>query len=173
MNLLPWRDAYRQYARRRAYGVFIVGLVLVGGVIAGIALPLREEITRYREENARLAAVEAPLPQQVQKGPSTAVAMQIQEDHRAIHFLEQLPGALPDPLYFTLCVRKDRQIWLDGWGASTKDIAFFLAQIQALDSVARADLQEIRTMASVEAYPIAFQIRVLLKAAEGKEAVGE
>lgn len=141
INLLPHREMARQRARRLFNGYLAVAAI-VGALIAGAGyLWLQNELGVQRDRNSFLQAEIAKLDTQIKdvatledeiaalKARQAAVEGLQLDRNLPVHLLNEAVAELPDGVYWTSIVQKDRDVLMKGVAQSNERVSQLLRNL--------------------------------------------
>ena len=162
INLLPHREAKRAADLRRTAGIFVLGLVVVGGTIAIIdrsthrdqlaaeasVRQLEADIARYRPEEEQVAVFKEKRSEledkiDVIKGLDRARS-------GPVRILDALTNSTPDRLWLTALSTEGIQIKMEGESLDTGVVADFLRSLNASPYFSDVDLERTSSGSQVE-----------------------
>lgn len=152
INLLPWREAYRQEKKREFIGVIIgVGVAAVFGAYVWVS-SVESAIENQNARNQLLSQEIAKLDAQVKE---ISEIKKVRDDLLArikvitdlegtrpviVRYFDELARAIPDGVWISSAERKDKIVTIEGVAESYNRIASFLRNLEASDWYASHNL---------------------------------
>jgi type IV pilus assembly protein PilN len=152
INLLPWREAYRQEKKREFLGVIAgIGLAALFGAYVWIS-SVESAIENQNARNQLLSQEIAKLDAQVKE---ISEIKKVRDDLLArikvitdlegtrpviVRYFDELARAIPDGVWISLAERKGNVVTIEGVAESYNRIASFLRNLEASDWYASHNL---------------------------------
>ena len=162
INLLPHREARRAADLRQTAGLLVLGLVLVGGVIAVVDSGIEKNVARMEATVRQLEADIArykPEEEQVKVFKAKRSELEDKIDvikglDRArsgpVRIMDELSKSTPDRLWLTSLQTEGVQIKVEGDSLDTGVVADFLRSLNASPYFTEVDLERTSSGALVE-----------------------
>lgn len=170
MNLLPWRERRRLAAVRRLQAWLIVAMLLA---LCGVLV--LDQLGRHRLQlqalaHARMQAELVGLDQRLSRVATLEQAHADLHEERTmlaglragegsvLAFFEQFEQVLPEGLYLTGLTLKGSEVQLHGLAGSASLVAQFMRGLQAVPSLQKVDLQQLRGDVRGEAFRLSARL---------------
>jgi type IV pilus assembly protein PilN len=162
INLLPWRDELRRQKQKEFGALVGVSLLAAVGVVGLVHLQINQMIDHQKRRNAFLDAQIAELDvkikeiQDLERERDNLVArMRIVEQLQTsrpevVHLLDEIVTAVPEGVYLTSMVQKERNVTLEGFAQSNARVSSFMRNIERSKWLTGPDLKEIRATSTKE-----------------------
>lgn len=170
MNLLPWRERRRLAAVRRLQAWLIVAMLLaLCGVLVFDQLG-RQRLQLQALAHARMQAELLELDQRLSRVAALEQAHADLHEQRTmlaglragegnvLAFFEQLEQVLPEGLYLTGLTLKGSEVQLQGLAGSASLVAQFMRGLQAVPSLQKVALQQLRGDSRGEAFRLSARL---------------
>lgn len=170
LNLLPWRERRRLAAVRRLQA-WLIGAMLLAlcGVLVLDQLG-RQRLQLQALAHARAQAAILALDQRLAQVATLEQAHADLHDERTmlaglragegnvVAFFEQLEQVLPEGLYLTGLTLKGSEVQLQGRAGSASLVAQLMRGLQAVPSLQKVDLQQLRGDSEGEAFRLSARL---------------
>lgn len=155
INLLPWRQAYREEKKREfvgiVAGVFIFAAVGAYAWVSGVESDIENQNTRNRMLEQEIAKLEAQVKEisELKKVRDDLLArikvIQDLEGTRPVivRYFDDFAKAIPDGVYITLMDKKGTSITIEGVAESYNRVASFMRNLEASDWFASPNLTSV------------------------------
>lgn len=155
INLLPWRQAYREEKKREfigiVAGVFIFAAAGAYAWVSGVESDIENQNTRNRMLEQEIAKLEAQVKEisELKKVRDDLLArikvIQDLEGTRPVivRYFDDFAKAIPDGVYITLMDKKGTSITIEGVAESYNRVASFMRNLEASDWFASPNLTSV------------------------------
>jgi len=155
INLLPWRQAYREEKKREFVGiiaaVFIVAALAAYAWISSVESAIENQGARNRLLNDEIAKLESQVKEisELKKVRDDLLArikvIQDLEGTRPVivRYFDDFARAIPDGVYVTLVDRKGTVVSIEGVAESYNRVASFMRNLEASDWFASPALTSV------------------------------
>jgi type IV pilus assembly protein PilN len=152
INLLPWRQAYREEKKREFIGV-IVGVALVAALgayawVSSVQSAIENQNLRNQMLNQEIAKLDAQVKEisEIKKVRDDLLArIKVITDLEGtrpviVRYFDELARAIPDGVWISSAERKGKVVTIEGVAESYNRIASFLRNLEASDWYASHNL---------------------------------
>lgn len=155
INLLPWRQAYREEKKREFVGiiaaVFIVAALGAYSWISSVESAIENQASRNRLLDQEIAKLDAQVKEisELKKVRDDLLArikvIQDLEGTRPVivRYFDDFARAIPDGVYVTLVDRKGTVVSIEGVAESYNRVASFMRNLDASDWFASPNLTSV------------------------------
>lgn len=152
INLLPWREAYRQEKKREFLGIIAgIGLAAVFGAyvwVSSVQTAIENQNTRNQLLNQEIAKLDAQVKEisEIKKVRDDLLArIKVITDLEGtrpviVRYFDELARAIPDGVWISSAERKGNVVTIVGVAESYNRIASFLRNLEASDWYASHNL---------------------------------
>ncbi len=152
INLLPWREAYRQERKREFLGVIAgIGLAAAFGAyvwVSSVQSAIENQNARNQLLNQEIAKLDAQVKEisEIKKVRDDLLArIKVITDLEGtrpviVRYFDELARAIPDGVWISSAERKDNVVTIEGVAESYNRIASFLRNLEASDWYASHNL---------------------------------
>lgn len=152
INLLPWREAYRQEKKREFLGVIAgIGLAAAFGAyvwVSSVQSAIENQNTRNQLLNQEIAKLDAQVKEisEIKKVRDDLLArIKVITDLEGtrpviVRYFDELARAIPDGVWISSAERKGNVLTIEGVAESYNRIASFLRNLEASDWYASHNL---------------------------------
>lgn len=155
INLLPWREAYRQEKKKEFVGV-LVGILILSALLAYLWISSIESAISDQNARNRLLKTEiAELEKQVEKieklkerREQLLARMQVIQDLEGtrpviVRYFDEMVRALPDGVFLNSMSRTGEIISLEGIAESNNRVSSFMRNLDESDWYASPNLSAV------------------------------
>jgi type IV pilus assembly protein PilN len=155
INLLPWRDEYRQEQKREFFSVLVLLLVLAALLTYIWVAFMEAQLSDQRLRNSLFKKEIAQLEQQVkeinqlkqqrkQLESKIGVIQGLQNKRPLIvHYFDEMARSVPDGVYFKSLVRKDNGYSIKGISESNNRVSALMRNLDRSDYFASPNLKNV------------------------------
>jgi type IV pilus assembly protein PilN len=156
INLLPVRAAQKMEMLKGQLVIFVLSLVLVVAVCAGIYVnqimridAVKEDIRNNQDESMRLKKTIGEVSQfkkkQVELRGKLDVLDKIKQGRSGpVHLMDELSAAIPDKVWIDSFKESDGNITINGGGLNEEVVAEFLRNLESSNYYQNVELQVIQ-----------------------------
>ena len=155
INLLPWRQAYREQKKREFIGI-VIGVLIVAGLsayawIASVESQIDNQNARNRLLDQEIAKLDAQVKEisELKKVRDDLLArikvIQDLEGTRPVivRYFDEFARAVPDGVYITYLERKGNVMTVQGVAESYNRVASFMRNLDSSDWYAAQNLTSV------------------------------
>ncbi|WP_341937336.1 PilN domain-containing protein [Marinimicrobium sp. C2-29] len=155
INLLPWREAYRQ-EKKKEFFVILAGVVVLSGFLAflwvsNVQSAITEQNARNRLLNSEISALEkqvSEIEQLKQRREELLARMRVIQDLEGtrpviVRYFDDMVRAIPDGVYLNLMQREGESIRLEGIAESNNRVSSFMRNLDESDWFAAPNLKSV------------------------------
>ncbi len=155
INLLPWRQAYREQKKREFIGI-VIGVLIVAGLsayawIASVESQIDNQNARNRLLDQEIAKLDAQVKEisELKKVRDDLLArikvIQDLEGTRPVivRYFDEFARAVPDGVYITYLERKGNVMTVQGVAESYNRVASFMRNLDSSDWYAAPNLTSV------------------------------
>ncbi len=154
VNLLPWREEYRQEKKKEFVGILLGILLIAGLCAAGWWWVVKDRIDAQEERNQLLSQGIQILDRELkeikelkQKRKMWLERMEVIQGlqlNRAeiVKLFDEFARSIPDGVFVTKMVRKGGQVMLTGYAESTLRISALMRQLDASSKFTAPNLKK-------------------------------
>lgn len=156
INLLPWREELRKQ-RQKEFGVMAGLAVVLMACVVGITHMQVAAMISYQDQRNRFLDTEI---RKLDKKIKEIKELEREKQHllarmriverlqtsrpEVVHLFDELVMALPDGVYLTSLVQKNRKITLNGVAQSNARVSSFMRKLEASHWFENPDLKQIK-----------------------------
>lgn len=152
INLLPWRQAYREEKKREFIGIVIAVIVVA---LLGAYLWVSSVQSAIENQNARNQLLKTEIAKLDEQVKEISEIKKVRDDLLArikvitdlegtrpviVRYFDEMVRAIPDGVWLTKVERKDKLVTIEGVAESYNRIANFLRNLEASDWYASHNL---------------------------------
>lgn len=152
INLLPWRQAYREEKKREFIGIVIAVIVVA---LLGAYLWVSSVQSAIENQNARNQLLKTEIAKLDEQVKEISEIKKVRDDLLArikvitdlegtrpviVRYFDEMVRAIPDGVWLTKVERKDKLVTIEGVAESYNRIASFLRNLEASDWYASHNL---------------------------------
>jgi len=176
INLLPWRQAYREQKKREFFGV-IFGVLIVAALgaytwVASVQGSIETQNARnslLQQEIAKLDAQVREISELKKVRDDLLARIKVIQDLEGtrpviVRYFDEFARAVPDGLYITLLERKDNVMTIEGVAESYNRVASFMRNLDASDWFASPNLTSVVAVPEEGEQASKFKMTVLTSA---------
>ncbi len=183
INLLPWREEYRQ-EKKKEFQIQIFGVALCAALVSFIWITMVDSaIDSQRQRNVILQQEITILDTQVKeiqelkrRREELIARMKVIQDLQGtrptiVRYFDEMVRAVPDGIFFNRMTRSGNNISIDGITESNNRVSSFLRNLDQSEWFANPNLKSIKANASFgdQASEFSLQVQTVLPAAENGE----
>ncbi len=155
INLLPWRDEYRQEKTREFFSVLVL-LVILTGLVGYVCISYFEGKVKYQQSRNALfqkeiVALEEQVKeinnlkkQRVELEARTDVIQSLQNKRSLIvHYFDEMVRAVPDGIYFNSLESKDSLFSVTGSSESNNRVSTLMRNLDRSDFFNSPNLKNV------------------------------
>ncbi|WP_347331489.1 PilN domain-containing protein [Marinimicrobium locisalis] len=186
INLLPWREAYREEKKKEFIGVLVFVVVvacLIGYLwVSTVQSSIADQNERNRLLKTEIAALEAAV-QEIrelrEKREELLARMRVIQDLEGtrpviVRYFDDMVRAIPDGVYLTRMQRTGEVIQLEGIAESNNRVSSFMRNLDESDWFAAPNLSSVTAAPEQGEQANAFRMSVRTSApAEDGDAEGD
>lgn len=155
INLLPWREAYRQEKKKEFIGIMVGVLILAGLVaylwVSSVQSSIADQQARNRLLQTEISALEAAvaeIQQLRQKREELLARMRVIQDLEGkrpviVRYFDEMVRAVPDGVYLDRMERRGESILLEGIAESNNRVSSFMRNLDESDWFAAPNLSSV------------------------------
>lgn len=155
INLLPWRDEYRQEKTREFFSILILLVILVALVGYVWYAFVQSEITYQKSRNAlydkeisvlnkQVREIEELKQQRAELESKMEVIQNLQNKRPLIvHYFDGLVRSVPDGIYLEKLSRKDESFEISGSSESNNRVSTFMRNLDRSDYFQSPNLKSV------------------------------
>lgn len=175
INLLPWREEYRQ-EKKKEFQVQLIGLCLLGivgcyawvGVVDGRIENQNSRNTVLETEIAALDLKVKEISELKKRREDLIARMKVIQDLQGtrptiVRYFDEMVRAVPDGIFFNTLTRQDNLITIEGITESSNRVSSFMRNLDASDWFTNPNLRSIKADPNYGEQAAAFHLQ--LKAA--------
>ena len=145
INLLPWREAYRQEKKKEFLGI-LVGVLILAGLVAylwvsSIQSSISDQEARNRLLKTEISALEAAVAEireLREKREELLARMRVIQDLEGkrpviVRYFDEMVRAVPDGVYLNRLERQGEVILLEGIAESNNRVSSFMRNLDESD----------------------------------------
>ncbi len=156
INLLPWRQVYREEKKREFLGIiFAVGLVAAFGAylwVSSVQAAIENQNARNQMLNQEIAKLDAQVKEisEIKKVRDDLLArIKVITDLEGtrpviVRYFDEMARAIPDGVWITAIDRKGNIMTIDGVAESYNRVASFMRNLEASDWYASPNLSSVQ-----------------------------
>ena len=156
INLLPWRQVYREEKKREFLGIiFGVGLVAAFGAylwVSSVQAAIENQNARNQMLNLEITKLDAQVKEisEIKKVRDDLLArIKVITDLEGtrpviVRYFDELARAIPDGVWITAVDRKENILTIDGVAESYNRVASFMRNLEASDWYASPNLSSVQ-----------------------------
>jgi type IV pilus assembly protein PilN len=156
INLLPWRQVYREEKKREFLGIiFGVGLVAAFGAylwVSSVQAAIENQNARNQMLNLEITKLDAQVKEisEIKKVRDDLLArIKVITDLEGtrpviVRYFDELARAIPDGVWITAVDRKGNTLTIDGVAESYNRVASFMRNLEASDWYASPNLSSVQ-----------------------------
>jgi type IV pilus assembly protein PilN len=156
INLLPWRQVYREEKKREFLGIiFGVGLVAAFGAylwVSSVQAAIENQNARNQMLNQEITKLDAQVKEisEIKKVRDDLLArIKVITDLEGtrpviVRYFDELARAIPDGVWITAVDRKGNTLTIDGVAESYNRVASFMRNLEASDWYASPNLSSVQ-----------------------------
>ena len=178
INLLPWREEFRQ-EKKKEFQVQIFGVALLAAVVAFAWITVVDtSIDNQRQRNAMLESEIQILEKQVQeiqelkkKREELIARMKVIQDLQGtrptiVRYFDEMVRAVPDGVFFQSLTRVGNSISITGITESSNRVSTFMRNLDKSEWFANPNLKSIKANTSFgdQAAEFSLQLQAILPA---------
>lgn len=180
INLLPWREAYRQEKKKEFIGI-LVGVLILAGLLAylwvsGIQSSISDQQARNRMLQTEISALDAAvaeIQQLRQKREELLARMRVIQDLEGtrpviVRYFDEMVRAVPDGVYLNRVQRQGEVIMLEGIAESNNRVSSFMRNLDESDWFASPNLSSVTAAPEQGEQANAFRMSVRTSAPAGQ-----
>lgn len=152
INLLPWRQAYREEKKREFIGIVVAVIVIA---LLGAYLWVSSVQSAIENQNARNQLLKTEITKLDEQVKEISEIKKVRDDLLArikvitdlegtrpviVRYFDEMVRAIPDGVWLTKVERKDKLVTIEGVAESYNRIASFLRNLEASDWYASHNL---------------------------------
>lgn len=155
INLLPWREAYRQ-EKKKEFFVILAGVLVLSGFLAflwvsNVQSAITEQNARNRLLNSEISALEkqvSEIEQLKERREELLARMRVIQDLEGtrpviVRYFDDMVRAIPDGVYLNLMQREGESIRLEGIAESNNRVSSFMRNLDESDWFAAPNLRSV------------------------------
>ncbi len=185
INLLPWREAYRQEKKKEFIGILVGVLILAGLVaylwISGIQSSISDQQARNRLLKTEISALEAAvveIQQLREKRDELLARMRVIQDLEGkrpviVRYFDEMVRAVPDGVFLDRMQREGEVIMLEGIAESNNRVSSFMRNLDESDWFASPNLSSVTAAPEQGEQANAFRMSVRTSAPADQPGVDE
>lgn len=180
INLLPWREAYRQEKKKEFIGI-LVGVFILSALVAYLWVSsVQSAITDQNARNRLLKTEISALEKQVseiqelkQRREELLARMRVIQDLEGtrpviVRYFDDMVRAIPDGVYLNLMERKGESILLEGIAESNNRVSSFMRNLDESDWFASPNLSSVMAAPEYGEQANSFRMTVRTSAPAGQ-----
>lgn len=185
INLLPWREAYRQEKKKEFIGI-LVGVLILAGLVAylwvsGIQSSISDQQARNRLLQTEISALEAAVAEireLREKRDELLARMRVIQDLEGkrpviVRYFDEMVRAVPDGVYLNRMERQGEVILLEGIAESNNRVSSFMRNLDESDWFAAPNLSSVTAAPEQGEQANAFRMSVRTSAPADQAGVDE
>ncbi len=185
INLLPWREAYRQEKKKEFIGI-LVGVLILAGLVAylwvsSIQSSISDQQSRNRLLKTEISALEAAvveIQQLREKREQLLARMRVIQDLEGkrpviVRYFDEMVRAVPDGVYLNRMERQGEVILLEGIAESNNRVSSFMRNLDESDWFAAPNLSSVTAAPEQGEQANAFRMSVRTSAPADQPGVDE
>ncbi|MGD8175927.1 PilN domain-containing protein [Marinimicrobium sp. ARAG 43.8] len=179
INLLPWREAYRQEKKKEFIGIIVV-VVIVAGLLAylwsaGVQSSIADQNARNRVLKTEIAALDEAVKEireLREKREELLARMRVIQDLEGtrpviVRYFDDMVRAIPDGVFLTRMQRQGQVIQLEGIAESNNRVSSFMRNLDESDWFKAPNLSSVTASPAYGEQANAFRMSVRTSVPEG------
>lgn len=185
INLLPWREAYRQEKKKEFIGI-LVGVLILAGLVAylwvsSIQSSISDQEARNRLLKTEISALEAAVAEireLREKRDQLLARMRVIQDLEGkrpviVRYFDEMVRAVPDGVFLNRMERQGEVILLEGIAESNNRVSSFMRNLDESDWFAAPNLSSVIAAPEQGEQANAFRMSVRTSAPADQTGVDE
>ena len=181
INLLPWRDQYRQ-ERKQEFLTVLVGFVVFAAFagylwVSSVEAAIADQNTRNKMLKDEIASLEKKVAEieELKKRRAELVSrMKVIQDLQGtrpviVRYFDEMVRAVPDGVYLATLVRSGKVIKIEGVAESNNRVSSFMRNLDNSDWFVAPNLTSVKAAPESGEQASAFQMTVGSSAPKEKE----